>query len=178
MGDTIWCNDWSTDINSLSVSNNRIYYGFGNRSYIKQQKPIISCPQKENSYTVSTSNGNGKLAYPIALLTGDEVQLAGYAWAAHNINGSISDTYINSGQNWWLLSPESSYTYSSSFSNASVVQAYPNGTFSSYVVDGYGGVNSGYKFGVRPSLSLKSGIRFTTNSIGEEGSVGNPYIVE
>lgn len=39
--------------------------------------PTYDCNNNSDKFTVSTSTGNGKLIYPIALMTADEIKFAG-----------------------------------------------------------------------------------------------------
>ena len=105
--DTIWCNDRS--ISSLGGWNPNggktfngtdyyIRYGAYERAYTTYS-PIVICPSVNDSFTTSSSNGNGKLSHPIGLLTMDEVKMAG---ATENSNSSY---YLYTNQQNWLLSP-------------------------------------------------------------------------
>ncbi len=162
--DTIWCNDKSES----TLSGNNTYYGFGTRSILNKERPSLICTSIDDSYTTITGNnekGNKLLKYPIGLLTGDEAQLAGYAWYANNSSTYNKTNYLYNGQNYWLMSP--SYYYST----------YPYGTFISSSGAIYSGTtNSSY--GIRPVVSIKSDKKFTLQSNFEEaGTPANPYIV-
>ena len=71
------------------------YFGFYNRL---GKSPSLECSAKD-SFTVSPNNGNGKLTYPIALLTGDEVMLAG------GTTSSNSSYYLYYSSSYWLMTP-------------------------------------------------------------------------
>ena len=99
--DTVWCND-----RSIYQLNNwdKDYSGEGNLyfgSYGRRYEPSTECPSLADSFTVSSENGNGKLTYPVALLTADETTLGGvvyyFTWGSGN--------YLSTGLQWWLLSP-------------------------------------------------------------------------
>ena len=167
--DTIWCNDrsvgngnnngWIANGGDLNTS---LYYGAtqrgnyeGNTSTVKNQ-PSLACINKNDAFTVSNGNGNGKLTYPVALLTEDELVLAG------GVVGKKSTFYLNNGsrgQIYWSLSPQS-------FSHASVTVFEVN---VGIVVGG----NVEHVIGLRPSISIKPGQPIIRGS----GSVLDPYVI-
>ena len=64
----VYCNDRSTSDNT----------NFGAYTRLNTNKtPSYDCAATEDKFTVDTSTGNGKLTYPIALMTADEVRFAG-----------------------------------------------------------------------------------------------------
>ncbi len=157
--DTVWCNDrsiyqlndWDKDYTGTSYN---LYFGpYGNNTrspYVSD----LSCPSLVDSFTVSSENGNGKLTYPVALLTADEITLAGSGW-----RGYSSSSYLNTRESWWSLSPYSfNYNYAGEFFVSS------SGDLN------YGNVvsNTG---GVRPSVSLAPGILVSRGT----GTSENPY---
>ena len=137
--DTIWCNDrsisqkggWDKD----STTSNFLYFGGSGRN-VESYKPSIECPNDNDKFTVSSEKGNGKLTYPVALLTADEATLAG-----HGKNGS-NKSYLYTGQWWWALSP-------SYFDNNTAYEFNVNSVLSNYYVSS--------TRGVRPSVSLAPG---------------------
>lgn len=119
--------------------------------------PILSCPNKNDSFTVGSS-GNGKLKYPIGLITGDELVLAG---GGNGINTTSS--YLSVGSSpiwWWIMSP---MNFSEGHSNSGYIVI--NGRMYITLLE--------INFGVRPMISLKN-----SNIIsGGDGTADNPYIV-
>ena len=108
---------------------------------------------KEDQFTVSSDNGNGKLTYPVALLTADEETLAGNnAWDESNA------TYLYTTQNYWNLSP-SFYNQAYAYNFCSIAL-----TYSSYVKGEYG---------VRPAISLSSHSIVASG----DGTGENPFII-
>ena len=154
----VYCNDRSTSDNTY----------FGAYTRLKTNKtPSYDCAATEDKFTADTSTGNGKLTYPIALMTADEVSFAGGLW------GTNAQTwyYYNSAKGsstgeqwWWLLSPASG-----------------NGSYA-YVFFVVGSSNPGFlsstyvshTYGVRPAVSLKSCVKTS----GGDGSAGTPYTIE
>ena len=157
----VYCNDRSTSNNSEFGAYTRL---------ITNKTPSYDCAATEDKFTVDTSTGNGKLTYPIALMTADEVSFAGGLWATNastwyyynSANGSSTgSTY------WWLLSP---YFWNGSYAFVFGVLGSSN---PGYLNDGY--VNDvDNTFGVRPSVSLKSCVKTS----GGDGSASIPYTIE
>ena len=154
----VYCNDRSTSDNT----------NFGARTrLIANKTPSYDCTATEDKFTADTSTGNGKLTYPIALMTADEVSFAGglyennaQTWYYYNsANGS------STGDTWLLLLSPNSW----------------DGSYA-YVFYVYGSSNPGsldydrvnYTFGVRPAVSLKSCVKTS----GGDGSASTPYTIE
>ena len=154
----VYCNDRSTTDN----------FAFGARTRLYTNKtPSYDCSATEDKFTVDTSTGNGKLTYPIALMTADEVSFAGGLWLTNaptwyyynSANGSSTGSTL-----WWLLSP-----HSWTSDNASVFVVYGSsnpGRLSSTRVSN--------EYGVRPTLSLKSCVKTS----GGDGTASYPYTIE
>ena len=157
----VYCNDRSTSDNA----------NFGARTRLDTNKtPSYDCAATEDKFTVDTSTGNGKLTYPIALMTADEVSFAGgvmytnaSTWYYYNSakGSSTGSTW------WWLLSPE--FWYDSG----------------AYVSQVFGLDHPGYldyrrvgdardSSGVRPAVSLKSCVKTS----GGNGSASDPYTIK
>ena len=154
----VYCNDRSTSDNT----------NFGAYTRLNTNKtPSYDCAATEDKFTVDTSTGNGKLTYPIALMTADEVSFAG------GVYGKDAETwyYYNSANKsstgetwWWLLSP---YHWFISYANVFFV---------------YGSSRPGYlndsdvksAYGVRPAVSLKSCAKYSTGN----GSANEPYTIK
>ena len=161
----IYCNDRSVTDGTYSVSSSFNYAAY-TRLYTNKT-PTYDCTAIEDKFTVDTSTGNGKLTYPIALMTADEVSFAGGViftnaptWYYYN---SAKDSSTGSTW-WWLLSPgnwDGSYAYVF-FVNGSSNPGYLN---FNYV---------GYTLGVRPAVSLKSCVKTS----GGDGSASAPYTIE
>ena len=161
--DTIFCNDRSLYSGSLTGKDTNAgtsysYFDVYNRRY-NLYRPSVECSnESRDGFTVSTdSGGNGKLIYPVGLLTADEIMLAG--------GNSIinSQYYLYTGSWYWTLSPSLFCYYDV---HGFVVNA--NG-----LIDGEDVIV--HKVGgVRPAVSLVPGARTT----GGDGTVYNPYIIE
>ena len=147
--DTIYCNDRSnTDLGSWSLSKQTT----GDTFKYKNNDVTYSlfCENKNDRFTVSASNGNGVLIYPVGLLSASEANLA-------TKDVEAKKHYLYTGYGIWLQTP----VYFSSI----LLQATLNDTVS------YGTARA--SVGVKPVISLKSG---TIVSSGD-GSYTNPYII-
>ena len=137
-----------------------LYFGtlnrFNNSWYSTSNVPSLTCPNETDRFTVSNTNGNGALTYPVGLLTVDEMILAGVG----GNNGRTSTYYLYTSDYYWSLSPIlfAIYAYDSI--------VYNNVYFSNYV---------SYPCGLRPVVSLKFGTEFES---GGNGEATNPYVVK
>ena len=154
----VYCNDRSTSDNT----------NFGAFTRLGTNKtPSYDCAATEDKFTVDSTVGNGKLTYPIALMTADEVSFAGGvygtnapAWYYYNsANGSSTGSTW-----WWLLSPN---FWDGSRAGVFFVggSSFP-GSFSGDYVGNTGNV--------RPAISLKSCIKYSTGN----GSASDPYTIK
>ena len=153
----VYCNDRTGNGN---------YFGAKTR-LINNNTPKYDCEATEDKFTVDTSTGNGKLTYPIALMTADEVSFAGGLWATN----APTWYYYNSANRsstgstyWWLLSPDNW--------NGSHADVFSVGGSSDPGYLYYNYVNSTY--GVRPAISLKSCVKTS----GGDGSANAPYTIQ
>jgi len=153
----IYCNDRTGD---------GTYFGAYTRLRTNKT-PTYDCTDTNDKFTVDTSTGNGKLTYPIALMTADEVSFAGgvfqtnaETWYYKNsANGSSTGSTW-----WWLLSP---YYLSGGLANVFLVHGSsdPGHLYYNYVGD----TNV-----VRPAVSLKSCTLYSTGN----GSASDPYTIK
>ena len=164
LADNVFCNDRSISTYTTS-SNTKLGYGTNSTYYRWVYSPwngtnygnmtmMLTCPQKNDAFTVSDStNGNGALTYPVGLLSADEIVLAG-GWPVAN-----SGYYLYSGQYWWASSPD----YFGG-GNARVRSVDSDGLASgaNYVSNGF--------YGVRPVFNLKAEVL----TYGD-GTMNNPY---
>ena len=161
----VYCNDRSVTNGTYSTSSSFDYAAY--TRLVDNKTPSYDCSVTEDKFTVDTSTGNGKLTYPIALMTADEVSFAGGLW---NKNAPTW-YYYNSAKGsstgstwWWLLSPNFW-----SGGNAGVFSV--GGSSDPGYLRNFN-VNSTY--GVRPSVSLKSCVKTS----GGDGSASTPYTIE
>ena len=168
----VYCNDRSTSDNTF----------FGARTRLDTNKtPTYDCATTEDKFTADTSTGNGKLKYPIALMTADEISYAGGIYGNYNANAwyfrnakegtlttsssSTDASYSSTGStDWWLLSPN---LWSGSSAGVFSVggSSYPGNLNNSLVSN---------TRGVRPAVSLKSCVKTS----GGNGSASDPYTIK
>ena len=162
----VYCNDRSNPAGGYTTEDSRFYYGAYTR-LVANKTPSYDCATTEDKFTVDTSTGNGKLTYPIALMTADEVSFAGGLWDENaptwyyynSANGSSTGTNW-----WWLLSPYG-------WDGSSAVVFYVYGSSNPGLLISYGVYSAR---GVRPAVSLKSCIRYSTGN----GSASDPYTIK
>ena len=156
-----YCNDR----NVIDGTYNTSSFSYAGRTRLYTNKaPTYNCLTTEDKFTITANIGNGKLTYPIALMTADEISYAGgvydknsLTWYYYNSVKSSSTGSIN----WWLISPfnwygNTAYTFLVYGSNLSGVlsNSYVNNTL-----------------GVRPVISLKSDVVYKSG----DGTPESPY---
>ncbi|MCI6350030.1 MAG: type II secretion system GspH family protein [Tenericutes bacterium] len=168
----VYCND--RELASESTYTNGItqedFFDF--KSYdrlVTNKQPTYDCTNDNDKFTVDASAGNGKLTYPIALMTADEIAYAGgvyftnapmWYYTNSRLESSTGTTY------WWSLSP-SDWDGNDALSGVVNGSADPGNLLDIYVL-----VDSG---GIRPVVSLKTCIKYRTGN----GTSETPYeIVE
>ena len=162
----VYCNDRSNPAGGYNTGKTSFDYAAGTR-LDTNKTPSYDCATAEDKFTADSSTGNGKLKYPIALMTADEVSFAGGlmwknapTWYYYNsANGSSTgDTW------WWLLSPD--YWYGG-IAGVFIVRGSSDPGYLNY-----NDVHNAY--GVRPAISLKSCIKYSTGN----GSASDPYTIK
>ena len=161
----IYCNDRSVTSGTYSVSSS---FGYSAKTRLDVNKtPTYNCADTNDKFTADTSTGNGKLTYPIALMTADEVSFAGgvyrtkaETWYYYNSakGSSTGSTW------WWVLSP---YIWDGSYAHVFGVHgsSWPGLLNSNLVLD---------TGGVRPVTSLKSCVKYSSG----DGTATNPYTIQ
>ena len=156
-------NDWFAQ--GTGIGSSKTIYGTTLRSkYVSLARnngttypytPQLSCSQPNDNFTVSSSNGNGALTYPVGLITTDEIVMAGgLGWKSN------PSYYLNSGVSWWAGSPVR-------FAGGGAVawSVVGNGYANDALVNG--------EVGARVVVSLRLGYTIS----GGNGTVSNPYTV-
>ena len=161
----IYCNDRTVGSGSWSATGSTFYYAAYGRLYTNKT-PTFACSNSNDRFTASTSTGNGKLTYPIGLITADEISYAGGVYGTNNSNYYIAQNASSGGSYWWTMSPrywDWAYGTANMFS---VGGSSSTGSLGNWTVS-----NSG---GVRPVISLKSCVLAS----GGSGTASDPYTVE
>ena len=156
LSDEVFCNDRTfTSGDGFSISKTTIFSPY--YRVLNQKQPSLSCSQDSDKFTVSPEKGNGKLTYPVGLITVDEAAFAGGVYLSAN-----PEYYLYTGQTYWTMSP---YTFTSSYANAYA-----------WSVISLGSLNANWvasSVGVRPVVNLSADILIT----GGDGTKVNPYMV-
>ena len=122
--DQIFCNDRTastsdvaysttnyTTLTSWNSTGTEYYYGANGRVWNSPVSPDYKCPVASDKFTKTTAKGNGKLSYPVGLITADEITFAGLP--TEETNNSF---YLYTGDYYWAGSPgEFSYGSSGEF---------------------------------------------------------------
>ena len=156
LADETFCNDRSISSGTGYKLDSQTFYGSYNRN-ANRRTPSLKCTQANDKFKVS--NASAKLDYPVALITADEMAMAGGVFDTSNTN-----YYLYNGQYQWSLSPGNFDTYRSL---ADVWAVNPSGSLNpwDYV---------GNSFGVRPVINLRTDTQITKG----DGSSLNPYVVK
>ena len=160
LADETFCNDRSITSGSGYLTTPTTLYG----AYTRLQdgkKPSLKCSQNNDKFKMS--NESAKLNYPVALITADEVALAGGRGYYNGGYSPNSNYYLYNGKYFWTLSPSNFSSYNSS---AYVWTVMPSGSLRPW----NGVTNS---VGVRPVINLKANTLITKG----DGSSLNPFVI-
>ena len=163
----VYCNDREVERGTYSATGSSFNYAAYTR-LDTNKTPTYDCTNDNDKFTVDASTGNGKLTYPIALMTVDEIAYAGgvsfeNAPMWYYTNSSLESS--TGTKAWWSLSPLSWNGYSAS--SWRVFGSNNPGFLAGDIVS-----NS---YGVRPAVSLKTCVQWKSG----DGTSETPYeIVE
>ena len=158
----IYCSDREVGEGTYTATGLKFYYAPYTR-IDTNKAATYGCTATEDKFTVDSAAGNGKLTYPIALMTVDELVFAGGAYR----ESALTWYYYNSVKgsstgkiSWWLMSP---YDWGA---NSSVFRT-------------YGSDSPGYLYarrvddtlGVRPVISIKGNNLWKSG----DGTASSPY---
>ena len=159
----IYCSDREVGEGTYTATGLKFYYAPYTR-IDTNKAATYGCTATEDKFTVDSAAGNGKLTYPIALMTVDELVFAG---GAYREESALTWYYYNSVKgsstgkiSWWLMSP---YDWGAS-----------SGVFRTYGSD-----SPGYLYarrvddtlGVRPVISIKGNNLWKSG----DGTASSPY---
>ena len=159
----VYCNDREVGRGTYSATGSD--FGYASVTRLKTNKtPTYDCTNNNDKFTVDASTGNGKLTYPIALMTADEIAYAGgvfftnapmWYYTNSSLESSTGTTY------WWSLSPSGWYGH---YANSWSVRGSddPGTLYDDDVIS---------LRGVRPAVSLKSCTLYSTGN----GTSETPY---
>ena len=156
LADETFCNDRSISSGTGYKLDSYTIYGSYNRN-ADRRTPSLKCAQANDKFKVS--NASAKLDHPAALITADEIAMAGGVYNTSNTN-----YYLYNGQYQRSLSPGRFAPYGFA---ALVWYVSPSGGLGPW----YDVANS---FGVRPVINLKADTLITKG----DGTALNPYVVK
>lgn len=152
--DTVWCSD-------LSISDYAGWNPNGGKIsepgllFTPNNKVTMECKNPSDRFTVSSENGNGKNKYKVGMITRYEAEIAGLR------SGFTSHpSYLVTGRPYWTISPSN---FRGSWARALEIDE-TGGLYGSAVAA---------SSGIRPMISLKSGVKATSGN----GTAENPYVV-
>ena len=158
----VYCND--REVGSGTYSTTTPFYYAAYTRLDTNKTPTYDCTNDNDKFTVDASSGNGKLTYPIALMTADELAYAGGVAYTDSPMWYYTNSTLESStgtQWWWSLSPS---IWDSKYADSWRVSGSGSpGYLYSYSVYG--------SFGVRPVVSLKSCVQWKSGN----GSATSPY---
>ena len=158
---TIFSNMQGEDNTGLGYGSNTTAYGSFKRNYV-EHTPSLKCPNNNDKFTTENI-GNSKLTYPVALITTDEVSLAGGLTFDLEAGNYVKnqDYYLYNGNYYWTMTPWSFFG-----GDAFVDSVFDAGLDFGYVNDSSG---SG---AARAVISLNS----NAISVGS-GTMTDPFVV-
>ena len=160
LADETFCSDRSITSGSGYLTTPSTFYG----AYTRLQdgkKPSLKCSQDNDKFKMS--NESAKLNYPVALITADEVAMAGGRAYYNGAYSPNSNYYLYNGKYFWSLSPSH---FDSNYSSAYVWYVMPSGSLSPWYY-------VAYSFGVRPVINLRANTLITKG----DGSFLNPFVL-
>jgi hypothetical protein len=169
IADSIFCNDRSVGnnitnpsyIGGTGISTSSTLYGSERRTVYtgqgwgSEQEATYNCINQNDRFTVSSSIGNGKLTYPIGLITGDEVAFAGGSRVTNQ------KYYLRTGGFYTTMSP----SYFRSDLGSGILYVGTNG-------DLYGSTTT-YSSAILPVISLVKNVEVSSGN----GTYNTPYII-
>ena len=119
----------------------------------------LKCNQESDKFSTTTSRGNGDLTYPVALITADEVALAGGHQGMKNEN-----YYLKTGGYYFIMTPSSFYD---AFAYARMYFVLSSGE-----LDHWSDVTNFY--GARPVINIRSDVLISQG----DGTSENPFMLQ
>lgn len=172
--DTVFCNDRSLTDWALKGEQYPLITSFFEEDPMFQapvrlfntSSPTYYCANSDDRFTANPANGNGKLNYPVGLMSGDEMKIAGVfpeGTGGRNLNnypfGLVS----------WGFSMTPLYMIGMGSAGNGMGIYVGDMTYETRQ-----GVIEDWRL-LRPTVSLKHGTKFVE---GGEGTLENPYVVE
>lgn len=159
ISDTLFCSDRSItgDTTSIGFGTTTVSH-YTSRTRLDKGTSSLICSRKDDRFTVNdTTTGNGKLKYPVGLITSDELVETGIRWDVDSPNNFLLENYT-----FWTMSP---ICYYDGTVWAQVWSIVDNGRINFRTVN-----SESY---VRPVINLKQGVKV----ISGNGTAESPYVI-
>ena len=158
--DGSFCNDRSFySGNGYSLVPTTFYSGYKRLVADSKKRATLKCSNANDNFSTTASRGNGKLKHPIALITADEVALAGAKYGIKNPN-----YYLRTYDYFFTMTPS---CFRASSASANVYGVLPAGAL-------YEGFYVSYLHGVRAVINLRSDVRISQG----DGTIEKPYFLK
>ena len=157
--DSVFCNDRRTNDSGYLLNYATNFFAYYRLRIDEVKTATLTC-DKNDSFTVTESNiSNGNLAYPVGLITADEVALAGGRFNTKN-----DKYYLYTSANY-LTMTSSSYGHDMAYALV-------------YYVPTDGGIKTAIVYSttssLRPVINLNKDVTFMRG----DGTASNPYVIE
>ena len=160
--DATFCNDRTFASNNTgdgySLAPSTIYSAYKRLNTDANKTATLKCSQANDKFSTTSSRGNGDLTYPVALITADEVALAGGRQDLKNEN-----YYLRTNNYYFTMTP--SYFYDAH------VYAYVYFVLPTGELIYWNRVTNLY--GVRPVINIRSDVLISQG----DGTTQNPFIL-
>ena len=160
--DGTFCNDRSfassNTGNGYSLVPSTIYSAYKRLYSDADKTATLKCSQASDRFSTTSSRGNGDLTYPVALITADEVALAGGHYGLVNEN-----YYLRTNDSFWTMTPSNVYAEDAI---ASVYYVPSGGELTQWNL-----VTVSY--GVRPVINIRSDVLIREG----DGTIENPFVL-
>ena len=161
--DGTFCNDRSfassNTGNGYSLVPTTLYSAYKRLYSDANKTATLKCSQASDRFSTTSSRGNGDLTYAVALVTADEVALAGGREGLKN-----EEYYLRTNNYHFTMTPS---RFNAAYAYALVYNLLPAGELDlwSRVTD---------SFGVRPVINLRSDVLISQG----DGTSENPFILQ
>ena len=158
VADEIYCNDRNVTSGTWSSTpSDDMYYSAYSRLNTNKN-PTLNCSTISDKFTVNSS-GNGKLIYPVGLITMDELSIGGNVWNTEN-----KASFLYSSGEYWTITPIMYSHFMGTNVGSGVLLS--SGGLSNWNVSHNG------LAGIRPVINLSSKVK-----LSGDGTYNNVYTV-
>ena len=161
--DGTFCNDRilasTTSGNGYSLVPTTIYSAYKRLNQDSEKTAALKCSQESDRFSMTSGRGNSQLTYPVALITADEVTLAGGKTGLKN-----EEYYLRTNGYFWTMTP--SY-FDATIARARVYYVSLEGEL--IPLDSVVSLR-----GLRPVINIRSDVLISQG----DGTIENPFILK